>query len=362
MISNPEPEPAHNRSVITTYRYLRAAMIALLLLLVLSPVYQAIFDSAGSTGDRCLLGSISAYYFTPARTVFVGSLFALGACLIAYNGHPREQDVLLNFSGFLAFVVAIVPTSPDLGCGTNLYSQTIEEIETAVRNNFTVLLAVTAIGIIVLSCLRRRKELQGGAKPARSLLVTIIWITAVGIVTAEVLLFVVQPSRFIAVSHGLAAVAMVIGVIGVMILTALTTKDRFQRRDDADSKSQSVEVTDAKAAKAQVPQTPAAAAAALLGTPLRRYQTTYMSIAVVLAASLVLTVAIWGLTGFAQFIFWVELIVIVCFMVFWIVQTIELRNLTEPPPPEPAAEAAAGAGDQAVTADETVSRLPVKAD
>ena len=103
--------PSRTRDVVLTYRYLRGAMIALLLMLLLSVGYQWWWE----TDHSCWLGSISAYYYTPARSVFVGSLCALGASLIAYKGHSPEEDVLLNFSGFMAFVVAMVPTVPDAG-------------------------------------------------------------------------------------------------------------------------------------------------------------------------------------------------------------------------------------------------------
>ena len=47
------------------------------------------------------------------RGAFVFSLAALGACLIAYKGNDAVEDVLLNFAGFMAFVVALVPTTVD---------------------------------------------------------------------------------------------------------------------------------------------------------------------------------------------------------------------------------------------------------
>ncbi len=53
--------------------------------------------------------SISDYYQGPVRDVFVGGLLAVAACLIAYQGDSRLEDYVLNFAGFNAVVVALVP-------------------------------------------------------------------------------------------------------------------------------------------------------------------------------------------------------------------------------------------------------------
>src|SRR4051812_42857146 len=105
------------RDAVRTYRYLRGAMVSLLLSLLLAVVLQWWVG----TSHTCWLGSISAYYFTPARTVVVGSLCALGIALIAYEGHSPEENVLLDFSGIMALLVAAVPTVPDDRCGANAF-------------------------------------------------------------------------------------------------------------------------------------------------------------------------------------------------------------------------------------------------
>ena len=216
--------PGHERNVVYTYRYLRAAMIALLLMLVFSVGYQWWWE----TGRTCWLGSISAYYYTPARTIFVGSLCALGACLIAYKGHSPEEDVLLNFSGFMAFVVAMVPTVPDNLCGPNAYSQTLPEIASAVRNNIwslivvTLLAATSADGASGGRSSDRRPSGEAGGADRRGLRGLRC------VLAAEMILFLVLRPRFIEVSHGVAAVTMVAGVIAVMVFSALRTEERHE--------------------------------------------------------------------------------------------------------------------------------------
>lgn len=286
--------PEHSRDVVNTYRYLRGTMIALLLLLLISVGYQWWWE----TGHSCWLGSISAYYFTPVRTVFVGSLCALGAVLIAYKGHSPEEDVLLNFSGFMAFVVAMVPTVPDGLCGPNAYSQSATEIAMAVRNNIWSLILVAVLAAVVVVVLRRTsagRRAPGAGRPAtRTIVVTVI---CAGILLGELTLFLVLRDRFIALSHGIAAGTMVAGVIAVMVLNALRADERHGGGEGA------------------------------------KYRRTYILLAVALGVLLALTVVVaLTLTGFDHLILIAEVIIILLFGVYWLVQTVELWNLgsTEP--------------------------------
>ena len=58
-----------------------------------------------------MMDSLSAFYFTPARSLFVGTLVAIGVALVAYRGYTRGENLLLNAAGVLAVVVALVPTA-----------------------------------------------------------------------------------------------------------------------------------------------------------------------------------------------------------------------------------------------------------
>jgi hypothetical protein len=67
-----------------------------------------------------LQGSISAYYHTPMRNVFVGILFAVGASLYFYRGYNMLENILLNIAGIFALCIALLPTSAvtELKCDT----------------------------------------------------------------------------------------------------------------------------------------------------------------------------------------------------------------------------------------------------
>lgn len=281
---------APNRDVIYTYRYLRAAIVALLFMMLFSVGYAWFWQRLG-TGQSCFLGSISAYYYTPARTVFVGSLCAIGVVLIVYKGHSPEEDVLLNFSGFMAFVVAMVPTVPDSLCGPSGFALSTSEIAMSVRNNIWTLIVAAVIAAVAGTVLKRRTVQQGGAAPPGP---TTIWVSVAcgAVLLFELVLFLVLRERFIAMSHGIAAGTMVAGVIAVMVLSALGVDERHHGA----------------------------------ATPYKRI---YLGLAVALGLMLGLIVVV-ALTvgGLNHVVLVAEIVVIVVFGTYWVVQTKELWDLS----------------------------------
>jgi hypothetical protein len=61
-----------------------------------------------------LLGSISIYYHTGIRDVFVGALVSIGVCLYLYKGFSRREDWALNLAGVFVVCVALIPTRNSL--------------------------------------------------------------------------------------------------------------------------------------------------------------------------------------------------------------------------------------------------------
>ncbi|MFI5611056.1 DUF998 domain-containing protein [Amycolatopsis sp. NPDC051903] len=59
-----------------------------------------------------LLGSLSGYYYSDLRNVFVGTLCAIGVFLISYRGYGRIDDIAGNVAAVAAIGVALFPTSP----------------------------------------------------------------------------------------------------------------------------------------------------------------------------------------------------------------------------------------------------------
>ena len=62
-----------------------------------------------------LQSSMSAYYYTSMRDVFVGGLCAIGVFLLSYRGYERADDLAGNLACVFAVGLALFPTSPPVG-------------------------------------------------------------------------------------------------------------------------------------------------------------------------------------------------------------------------------------------------------
>ena len=58
--------------------------------------------------------SISAYYYSGMRDVFVGSLCAIAVFLMSYRGYERVDDIAGDLACVFALGVALFPTTPDV--------------------------------------------------------------------------------------------------------------------------------------------------------------------------------------------------------------------------------------------------------
>lgn len=95
---------------IKSYLWMR---MAIGLLGVLLPALLVIVDWLFVDTDRPVRGSMSAYYHSSARDVFVGGLIATGLFLITYMSAKKKtyDYVLSTTGGALVIVVALLPTS-----------------------------------------------------------------------------------------------------------------------------------------------------------------------------------------------------------------------------------------------------------
>src|SRR5438105_4006044 len=104
MFASPGTQPLDR-----SYLFLRRGIgiIGVALPFVLS-IGKIILDSPG------ILSSISAYYYSVMRDVFVGSLWAVAVFLICYQ-YDYPDDIASTIAGCCAIGIALFPTPPDMG-------------------------------------------------------------------------------------------------------------------------------------------------------------------------------------------------------------------------------------------------------
>lgn len=291
---------AEDHRAITTYRYLRVTMVALVLLLAASVVRQLIAE------DR-LRPSISDYYYTPARAVFVSVLVAIGVCLLALRGNTDWEDTFLNLAGLLAPVVAFVPTPAVRTCtdGIGVGDGTAADI----ANNVFALLAAGLAGLLGGVVIIRR----AGRRLAVNQPTGFGLVSAAGLWAAAAAWFALGRESFSCYAHYTAAITMFVFFILVVAWNAWGVA------------GESVTVA-----------------------PRTRYG--LLAVAMVLAAG-VLGVATWR--GLPNGIFWLEASLITLFAAFWVIQSVELwsdgmrRKTLAPGAPEPDSVQRTGTGSGA---------------
>jgi hypothetical protein len=75
------------------------------------PVVLSVGKIVSSTAG--LESSISNYYYTDMRNVFVGSMCVIGLFLAACRGYDRRDAIAGTFAGICAIGLALFPTLPD---------------------------------------------------------------------------------------------------------------------------------------------------------------------------------------------------------------------------------------------------------
>jgi len=195
----PDVEDSYRHELQATYRYLRLAIILLTMLLGTAVCLQILADGGA------VLPSVSAYYYTPARAVFVASLCAVGACMVIHRGRSDLEDVLLNFSGYLAFFVAFVPTARVGAAGIP------DDVVDAVINNTWAILVIGAVAFVVEMAVLPQRERSTHTRSGRAALVFSA-LAYLGLL----LFFLLARRSFLEWGHGLAAIVLFLGIVGVV--------------------------------------------------------------------------------------------------------------------------------------------------
>ena len=277
----------HSGSTTRTYLYLRVGLVALAVFLAASLVIELAF------GETDWLGSISAYYYTPVRSVFVGTLCAMGVCLIAIKGRDRpREDLMLNLAGMCAPVVALCPTPLEDSAACGGETRCVPDgYVPGVVNNIEALIVVGVIAVVFAARTVRRGASERGDLVALGL--------AAGGLVAFTLWFALGRGSFLDYAHYGTAVPM-FGLIVAVALVNAAEVDDFVTSGGALSMVSADTYTSAYRAIAYV-------------------------MGAVIGAALVLFVvkAATGAEPFAHWVFVVEALLLAAFTAFWILQTLQ---------------------------------------
>lgn len=197
-------------AAITSYRYLRLSLIGLVTFIGLAVIIERL-----STDRHCFQPSISDYYYTPAQAVFVGSLMAIGICLIALKGSSGGEDVLLNLAGMMAPVVALVPT-PAGDPRSQCWSVPVNTDNTGqnVQNNILALLVVTAVVLLAIGVDMIRNRAAKDDRDRLGLLIAVL------VVASFWLWFGFGFESFLSGAHYVAAILLFVFIWSVVLLNA----------------------------------------------------------------------------------------------------------------------------------------------
>ncbi len=276
-----------------THRYLRLALVVLVIALLTSVAVEIV-----RTG--VVLPSISHYFYTPARNIFVGCLIAVSLALLALSGRDLET-VFLDVAAIFAPLIALVPTGydddpdaiapqcpKDAECLPAAY---LPDVHNGVIT-YAIVMALIVATAVTLRAIERR--------PLRSTLI----VGAVGVVVAlllVVLAFAPGISRGFPFNDALPiSVHFAVTAAFFLAFAAVPLVNALRRTDEPGSTS-----------------------------PARWQRAVYVAVPALLVIDLVLLFAL--MTLWPRIVFWGEAIALLLFALFWLVQTIERWADANPP-------------------------------
>lgn len=276
-----------SQSIIKTYRYLRVAIVGMVALLAISVVGELVFGEAGQ------LGSISAYYYTPVRSVFVGALMAIGLSLVAIRGRDGAEDTLLNLAGMLAPVVALVPTPLSrTGADGEPEAYVPADYLPSIDNNVGALLVLGPVAVAFALWTARRNP------PETRRAATIGVLVGAAALVAFAGWFLLFRDSFVVGAHYLAAVPLFAFISAVAWINAKAARDK--QDDDP--------------VLAMLPA----------GRRARLYQTiAWAMVATVAVAAVLFALQAAESTPIPHWLFYVETVLLGLFVAFWLLQTAE---------------------------------------
>lgn len=272
-----------------TYRYLRVGIVVMTFVLAVSVVL-----AAGAEGWSWR-DSISAYFYSPARSVFVGALMAIGICLVALQGRIAVEDGLLNLAGLLMPYVALVPIPfADARCAPAATCVPDDLVPGVVNNVWAYSLgALAAIGVAAWVAAREGRW-RGSVRTALAIQCAVVVVLLIGLQ--------LDRERFLTAAHYVTAVPLFVAMVAVVVVNGRYSRHRIR-----------------------------------LGERTFAYARLYYPIALGMLAVLIVA-GVLGAVGLfgggpvmdGRWLLWVEVALLAAFAAFWVLQTAEFWRETVP--------------------------------
>lgn len=131
----------------------------------LLPIVLLVGNAISSTAPRP--DSMSGYYYTDMRNIFVGTLCALGVFLVAYRGYDDVDESITNVAGLAAIGVAFCPTKPAVctAAAGACPATSVTHLSTSQQLVGDVHLVLAATTLIALGLMALRFAKQGHGEP-----------------------------------------------------------------------------------------------------------------------------------------------------------------------------------------------------
>lgn len=154
-------EPAAERALIISYLTLRKAIgfLGVAFPIVVS-LGAFIFFGTG------LQGSISAYYYTGMRNVFVGILWAIGFFMISYKGYGIYDTIAGILGCVFAVGITLFPTTPEINPSTR--EQLIGHIHLSLAALFFIVLIIFSMYLFTKTAENKEEHPVTGRKRQRN--------------------------------------------------------------------------------------------------------------------------------------------------------------------------------------------------
>lgn len=260
-------------ATLSTYRALRVGMVAVTLLLLVAVALEIVRAGA-------IPASISATFHSPVRSVLVGVMIAVALALVAIKGRRGWEDGLLTVAGLLVPLVGLIPTPAATS------STPGPELALDVGNNVAAYLIVGGLGLVLAWARRLQRPTVVAA--------TALWLAVGG-------WFVLGRDSFLTYAHNVSAVAFFALLVAVVSINGRRTAPPYRRHR----------------------------------MTREAYRRSYYAIAVAMAAAVVVGLLAFVVTGQQSafpLIFWLEVVLLLLYITFWVLQTVEHWDQTAPEP------------------------------